>query len=237
MLARLRSLWRNLTHRDRVDDDLDREVRAVFDILVDEKTRSGMSLEQARRAATIELGREASISQQVREARAGASIDAVLKDIRYGARMLRANPGFTCVVVLSLAAGIGANSAIFSIANAMLLKTVPVPEPEHLYLARYQSRVPLTPRVSYPFFDQLRAGFTKPDGLAGMSRVSRMRLPSDGEPQSAGVQLVTGEFFGVLRVAPQLGRVLTPDDNRTLGAHPVTVISDAFWRRRFNGAA
>ena len=237
MLTRLRSLWRNLVQRDRVDRDLDNEVRAVFDILVDEKVRAGLSLEQARRAATLELGREAAITQQVRDARAGASLDAVIQDVRYGGRMLRANPGFTIVVVLSLAAGIGANSAIFSIANAMLLKTVPVPEPEQLFVARYQSRVPFTPRVSYPFFDQLRAGFPTPHGLAAMSRVGRMRLAVEGEPQSAAVQLVTGEFFGVLRVAPQLGRVLTPEDNRTLGGHPVTTISDAFWRRRFNAAA
>ena len=237
MLARLRSLWRNLRHRDRVDDDLDREIRAVFELLVDEKTRAGLSLEQARRAATIELGRDLSITQQVREARAGAWIDALFKDLRYGARVLRANPGFTAVVVLSLAAGIGANSAIFSIANAVLLKTVPVPEPEHLYVAQFQSRLPVMPRVSYQLFDQLRAGFTSPGGLAAMSRVSRMRLAADGEPQSASVQLVSGEFFGVLGIAAQLGRALGPGDNRTLGGHPVAVISDAFWRRRYNAAA
>src|SRR5688572_12762932 len=198
MLARLKSLWRNLRHRDRVDDDLDREVRAVFDILVDEKTRAGLSLEQARRSAALELGRQASITQQVREARAGASLDAVMKDIRYGARMLRANPGFTFVVVLSLAAGIGANSAIFSIANAVLLKTVPIAEPDQLYVMRYQSRLPVQQRISYPFFEQLRGGFPASDGLAAMSRVARMRLTAEGEPQSAAVQLVSGEFFGVL---------------------------------------
>ena len=238
MLSRLRSLWRNLSHRDRVDRDLDDEVRAVFDILVDEKMRAGLSLEQARRAATLELGRDASITQQVREARAGASLDAVMKDVRYGARMLRANPGFTLVVVLSLAAGIGANSAIFSIANAMLLQTLPVPEPEHLL----RRALPVAPadhaarlvsvlraaarRVSHA----RRAGGDEP-------RRAHAARRSDGEPQSAAVQLVTGEFFGVLRLAPQLGRVLTPDDNRTLGGHPVAVISDAFWRRRFNAAA
>jgi predicted permease len=238
MLNRLRSAWRNLQQRDRVDRELDSEVRAVFDLLVDEKVKSGLSVEQARRAATLELGRVDAVTQQVREQRAGASIDALVQDVRYGARMLRANPGLTFVVVLSLAAGIGANSAIFSIANAMLLKGLPVVEPEHVYVARFQSRLPIVvQRVSYPFFEQMRAGFPTPNGLAAISRVGRMRLPSDGgEPQSVLVQLVTGEFFGVLRVAPQLGRMLTPDDNRTLGAHPVTVISDAFWRRRFAAA-
>ena len=237
MLNRLRSLVRNLSHREAVDRDLDNEVRAVFDLLVDEKIQAGLSLEQARRAATLELGRDAAITQQVREARAGASLDAVMQDVRYGGRMLRAHKGFTVVVVLSLAAGIGANSAIFSIANAMLLKAVPVPEPERLYLARFQSRVPAVQRVSYPLFDQLRAGFPTANGLAAMSRVARMRLATDGEPEAAAVQLVTGEFFGVLQLAPQLGRGLTPDDNRTMGGHPVTTISDAFWRRRFNAAA
>src|SRR5262245_11927615 len=215
MLSRLKSLWRNLWYRDRVDRDLDSEVRAVYDLLVDEKMRSGMSLERARRAATLELGQVGAITQQVREERAGATIDAIIKDVRYGTRMLRANPGFTAVVVLSLAAGIGANSAIFSIANAMLLKALPVPEPEHVYVARVDSRLSVVQRVSYPFFEQLRAGFPTPGGLSGISRVGRMRLASDGgEPQSAAVQLVSGEFFGVLRIGAQLGRVLTPEDNR-----------------------
>jgi len=166
MQARLKSLWRNLTHRGTVDRDLDHELGAVFDLLVDEKIRSGLSLEQARRAATLELGRVDAIKQRVREERAGASIDAIAKDFRYGARMLRANPGFTIVVVLSLAAGIGANSAIFSIANAMLLKTMPIPNPEHVYVARFQSRIPISQRESYPTYAQLRAGFPTRDGLA-----------------------------------------------------------------------
>jgi predicted permease len=238
MLARVKSIWRNLRDRDRADRDLDSEVRAVFDILVDEKIKTGLSLEQARRAATIELGRIDAIKQRVREERAGSTLDAIAKDVRYGARMLRANPGFTLVVVLSLAAGIGANSAIFSIANAMLLKTMPIPEPDHVYVARFQSRVPITQRESYPMFEHLRAGFPVPDGLAAMSRVTRVRLASTGgDPQGANVQLVSGEWFGVLRLKPQLGRLLTADDNRTMGGHPVAVISDAFWRRRFNNAA
>ena len=238
MLSRLKSLWRNLRHRDAVDRDLDAEVGAVYDLLVDEKVKSGLSLDRARRAATMELGRVHSVTQQVREERAGASIDAIIKDVRYGARMLRATTGFTGVVVLSLAAGIGANSAIFSIANAMLLRTLPIPDPQSVYSTHFDSRLPVVQRVSYPFFEQLRAGYPTPNGLAAMSRVARMRLPADGgEPQGVSVQLVTGEFFSVLRLAPQQGRLLTPDDNKTLSGHPVTVISDALWRRRFNAAA
>src|SRR5687768_14981842 len=174
MLARLASLWRNLRHRDRVDRDLDAEVRAVFDILVDEKMRAGMTRDQARRAATLELGRVDGITQQVREERTGATLDALIKDVRYGARMLRANLGFTTVVVLSLAVGIGANSALFSVANALLLRSLPVPQPDHLHMVRIQSRLSVAPRFSYPFFEQLRAGFLRPDGVAAMSRVGRV---------------------------------------------------------------
>ena len=238
MLARLRSLWRNLAHRDRVDRELDDEVRAVFDILVEEKTRAGQTPEQARRAATLELGRVEGITQQVRESRTGASFDALLNDVRYGARLLRANPGFTLVVVLSLAAGIGANSAMFSVANAVLFRSLPVPDPGELHAVRYQSRLEVAPRFSYHLFDQLRAGFSTPGGLAAMSRVGRVRAQiGSGEPDSANLQLVSGEYFDVLRLQPQQGRFLAASDDRTLGAHPVAVISDAYWRRRFNAGA
>jgi predicted permease len=236
ILARLASLWRNLRHRNARDGDLDAEVRAVFEILVDEKRRAGMTRDDARRAATLELGRVDAITQQVREERAGASIDALIKDVRYGARMLRANPGFTAVVVLSLAVGIGANSALFSVANALLFRALPVPQPGQLHLVRFQSRLPVAPRFSYPLFEQLRAGFSAKDGLAAMSRVARMRTRiGSSEPEASNVQLVSGEFFSVLRLEPQLGRLLSPEDNATMGDHPVSVISEAYWKRRFGG--
>jgi predicted permease len=238
-MSRLSSVWRNLVHRDQVDRDLDEEMRAVFNLLVDEKVQSGLSLEQARRAAKLELGGIEPVKQQVREERAGAYVDAFFKDVRYGARMLRTNLGFTLVVVLSLAAGIGANSAIFSVANALMLRTLPVPLPEQVYTVRPQSRVPVTPRYSYPFFQDLLKGFPKPDGLASMSRVARMRTQiADGaEPENAAVQLVSGEFFPLLGLRPHLGRLLTPGDNRTLGGHPLAVISHSFWRRRFDSSS
>src|SRR5918994_1364605 len=223
MFSRLASIWRNLRHRDRVDRDLDAEVRAVFDILVDEKLKAGLSLEQARRAASLELGRVDAVTQRVREERSGAWLDALGKDIRYGARMLRANRGFTAVIVLSLAIGIGANSALFSVANALLLRTLPVPDVQRLRLVRIEPRESIAARFSYPLFEQLRAGFPQPEGLAAMSRVSRMRGRTSREIEPVSVQLVSGESFGVLGLRPIAGRLLMPDDNRVLNGHPVAV--------------
>ena len=237
MFSRFASLWRNLLHRDRVDRDLDAEVRAVFDILVDEKVKKGLSLEQARRAATLELGRVDGITQRVREERSGASLDAVIQDVRYGARMLRANRGFTVVVVLSLAIGIGANSALFSIANALLLRTLPVPDVDHLYRVGIESRIPVTQRYSYPFFVRLRDGLPQGHALAAMSRVggARARI-NGGEIERAAMQLVSGEYFNVLALKPTIGRLLSVEDDRLLSAHPVAVVSHAFWTRRMGAS-
>lgn len=234
MLARLQSLWRNLRHRDRVDRDLDTEVQAMFDELVAEKINGGMTPEQARRSATLELGRVPAVTQQVREQRTGATIDAVLGDVRYAARMLRANPGFTAIVVLSLAIGIGANSAVFSVANALMLRTLSVPEPGQLFTAR-RAGEDVESLFSYPAFAQLRDA-APTVGIAAMSRVMRVQARTGSEGSPANIQLVSGEFFDTLRLTTPNGRLLTRDDNQTVGAHPVAVVSDVFWQRRLGGA-
>jgi macrolide transport system ATP-binding/permease protein len=239
MFARLSSLWRNLAHRERVDRDLDDELASVYQLLVDEKIQQGLKPEHARRQARLELGGVDPVKQRVREERSGALFETLVKDARYAFRMVRANPGFAFIVVVSLAAGIGANSAIFSVANAVMWRSLPVSSPEQLHIVRVQSRLPMTPRFSYPFFEQLRQGFPDPHGLAAMSRVARVRarIADGGEQEAAGVQLVSGDYFSVLALQPLLGRLLTPDDNRTVGGHPIAVVSHAFWQRRLAAAA
>lgn len=149
----------------------------------------------------------------------GATLDALVKDVRYGVRMLRANPGFTAVVVVSLALGIGANSAVFSVANALMLRTLNVPEPDELFAPRRAGEA-VESLFSYPAFAELRDA-APTVGMAAMSRVMRVQARADAAASAANMQLVSGEFFDVLRLTTSQGRLFTRDDNRTVGAHPV----------------
>src|SRR5262245_42310315 len=132
LLPRLMSLWRNLFRKVRKEQELREEIEAYLEMLVEQKINEGLALAEARRSALIELGGREQVKEKVRDARAGHQLETLWRDLRYGLRMLGRNPGFTAVAVLSLALGIGANTAIFSLMDAVLLKMLPVKNPEQL---------------------------------------------------------------------------------------------------------
>src|SRR6516225_7145199 len=129
LLARLTSLARNLFRKRRAECDLDEELRSYLELLTQEKVKTGMPTEEARRQARIELGGAEQVKEQVRETRAGHLLENFGRDLRFTFRALRKKPGFTAMVTLSLALGIGANAAIFSLVDAIILRPLAVPHP------------------------------------------------------------------------------------------------------------
>src|SRR5262245_57828275 len=153
------------------------------------------------------------------------------QDLRYGARMLLKNPGFTLIAVITLALGIGANTAIFSLTNALLLRSLPVPEPQQLVMVSRGDG--MSEPLSYPDFVALRARNEVLSGLAA-SHFAELSLGNGSRSEMVRGELVSSDYFDVLRVRPLLGRGFLPEEERTPGAHPVVVLSHGFWQSRFN---
>jgi predicted permease len=168
-------------------------------------------------------------------------INEFFRDLRFGARLLRRSPAFTFTAIVSLALGIGGATAVFSLINAIVLRSLPVPDPQQLYVAEvHMPRRDFGNILSAPTYDRVRNALAqrKVGELFAASSVAGMQLQPEGQgaPARGNVQLVSGEYFDVLRQRPQAGRLLGPGDNRNVGGHPVAVISDAYWRRRLDGA-
>jgi predicted permease len=166
-------------------------------------------------------------------------METLRQDLTYALRTLRRNPGFTAVVVLTLALGIGANSAIFTVLDQILLRQLPVQKPEELVMldgpGPFSGRTHNDHTFSYPMYRELRdrnQGFT---GVLARFPTS-ITLTHEGQSQRADLEVVSGNYFEVLGVRPALGRLLTQDDDRAPGAHPVVVLGHGFWSRRFAGS-
>jgi hypothetical protein len=160
--------------------------------------------------------------------------DEMIQDLRYGVRMLLKHKGFTIVAVFTLALGIGANTAIFSVMNALLLRSLPVKAPEELVLLASVNRNGPTYNFSYPLYEQLRDGSHSFSSLFASTDVSKRLMKADGrESEFIRAQEVSGNFFSALGTPVVLGRTLTTEDDRVDPPQPAVVISHSFWQRRF----
>ena len=235
LLPRLSSLLRNLIRKDQVEQELAEEVQSYLEMLIDAKVRDGLEPGEARRAALIELGGVEQVKERVREVRVGHYWGTVWQDLRYGLRSLRKNPAFTSVVVITLALGVGANTAIFSVVNAVLLRPLPYPESDRLVFLSERSRQAEKVFVAWPNYLDWRAQQSVFEHVGVYNRDS-YNLTGDGEPERLVAGQVSADLFAALRVGAALGRVFTGDEERPGGA-PVAVLSHGLWRRRFGGDA
>lgn len=239
VVARIRG-WLSGRH---ADEEFARELESHLEMLAQENMRRGMAPEEARRTARMRLGGMTQISEQHREMHTLPLLETLVQDIRYGLRTLRKSPGFTSVAVLTLALGIGANTAIFTLVHAVLLKPLPVAYPEQLYnlgddqnccsLGGSQDSFTL---FSYPLYKEIRDHTPEFSEIAAfrshVPRLSVRRSTSDSFAEPFRSQFVSGNYFSMFGVGAFAGRTLTPADDEP-GAPNVAVMSYRTWQVRF----
>jgi predicted permease len=223
------------------DRERARELESYLEIETDENVARGLPPDEARAAARRKLGNDVRIREDIYLMNTIAFLDALGRDLRYGARVLRRNPGFATVAVLSLALGIGANTAIFQLLDAVRLRTLPVEDPSSLVEVRIAERkgpagsfTGRYPLLTNPLWEGIR------DQAAGFARMAawgttRFDLADGGEARYAEGLWVSGGFFDTLGVSPAAGRLLTAAEDRRGCASPGVVVSHAFWQRELGG--
>jgi predicted permease len=231
----------DLSHRDNhADRDLDDELRAHLELLVDEKMRAGMTPSEARRAARLEMGGMTQVAEAVREVRRGAWLAEALRDARYALRTLRRDLAFSVTAILTLAIGIGANIAIFTVFDALLLQTLPVRAPDELVtigkptaIDAHTTGAPRTDVFSVPLYHDIRDNNRLVTGLAATGTAGRLDVRiAGGDVEHPVGRYVSANYFDVLGVKASRGRLFVPTDDDQ-GARPVAVISDDYRRRHF----
>ncbi|HEY8149901.1 MAG TPA: ABC transporter permease, partial [Vicinamibacteria bacterium] len=228
--------------RARLESDLDRELRYHFDRRVDDLRAEGRREDDARRQAAIEMGGIEQVQEDVRETWTLRWLDDAARDVRYAARSLACNPGFTATAVLSLAIGVGASAAIFSLVDQVLFRLLPVREPERLVAVDWKGNNLSNgwgpgAYMSYPLCRDLMKQDRFFDGVLCRFPTGVMLASGEGRPaEPVGAEIVSGSYFPVLGVAPAAGRLLDEQDDVQPGAHPVVVLSYAYWQSVLGGA-
>jgi putative ABC transport system permease protein len=229
MRARLRGLLR----KSSVEREMEEELRFHLRMRAEENARRGMSPDEAERAALRSFGNWVRIREACRDIKGGGVVETLFQDVKFGARMLRKNPGFTLVAVLTLALGIGANTAIFSVVNAVLLRPLHYPNAERIVAIQELNEKGSRGQVTPANFLDWRAQQTSFENLAAiLSRTANFNAGDESERME--LAMTSANFFEVFGVRPHLGRFFLPEEERA-GHDPVVVLSYALWQRRFGG--
>jgi putative ABC transport system permease protein len=232
----LRDRIRALRRRETVINDIDREMRLHLELQVDANIRAGMSPTEAREKAMRSFGNLNRAVDAAYDVKGGGIFETLAQDIRYGVRMLAKHKAFTSVAVITLALGIGANTAIFSVVNELLLRPLPYRDAERIATlwevtpeGRHQNT---TSRANFRAWRDQNSSFQY---IAAFTD-QRLNLTETGEPEELSVQFATPEFFKVLGVDPMLGRTFSSEDDKG-DQPPVAVLGYGLWQRRFGGQA
>jgi predicted permease len=228
------TLFRRWLHREKWEQDLKEELRFHLEQQTALNIAGGTAPEEARRQAVLQLGATEGVKEDCREQRRGFWLETLWADVRYGIRMLRKSPGFTTVAILTLAVGIGVNTALFSVVNGVLLNPLPYPQPEQLVSLHESKPNFATGSISYPDFRDWQKDNHTFSSIV-VSRAYSFSLTGLGEAEQVRAQFISSDFFSLLGVNPVIGRTLALGEDE-VGAAPVALVSAGFWKRKFGSS-
>jgi len=226
-----------LARRHSWERDLDDELHLHLELRAADLMRAGHSRDQAEQLARRELGSRERYKEEVRAGVGIRYLDELAQDLRYALRMMRQSPVFTFVAIVSLALGIGINTALFSVVNTLLLKELPYKDADRLvYVTEYWPHEPIVPGPPSPDFENWRANLKSADGIAAYGGgANALNLEGAGEPERIEGTMVTSELLDLVGCQPAVGRNFTAKEDR-LGAAPTVILGYGLWQRRFGGS-
>ncbi|MGH9353199.1 MAG: ADOP family duplicated permease [Terriglobia bacterium] len=242
IVSSIRTFLAFVFRRSNVEREMEGELRLHLRSRADDLERQGLSRAEAERQARIEFGGYQRYKEECREALGTRLLGELIADVRHGLRQLRRNPGFTAIAVLTLALGIGANTAIFTVIDALILRMLPIRDPQQLvamgnpiHVHSWSNGTPRTDIFSYPLYCQVRDYNTVFSSVLASSHIDSLQITIDGGAEKARGRLVTGNYFQTLGIEPLLGRMFTGTEDRVPGSDPFVVLSYDYWRDRFAG--
>ena len=230
LLSRIAGLF----DRERRDAELQDELQSVLQMHIDDNLRSGLSPEQARRQALIKLGSIDQVTEAYREQRGVPILETMAQDVRFALRGMRKNLGFTAVALFTLALGIGANTALFSVVNGVLLNPLPYPHPEQLVILFGKTKEFEHASVSYPNYLDWEKQSHSFSSMAAF-RGENFNVTNQDEPERLQGYMVSATFFSTLGVSPIMGRTISAQEDMPGGA-PVALIGEGLWKRKFGAS-